>query len=376
MIFQNFIALHDRCSPAYVPACMKYLHDRENSLPMTWLDWFAKDPLASYAIFEHSPAVHHLGAQLGLPYLHLHLHEMLYGFVFYTAIYYLTGPVLRLTTKWYAKLTPSKRSGVATHVVSEVNAILMLVLAFPMFFLPELATPNQRIAELAKLSPVLPQEAIQVSIDSIVAYQPYGAFVVSIISGYFLFDVYVTMWWLKDNGLGFALHAVAALFTFMQGSRAYMLSFGAPFLWYEASTPFVNLHWLASNVPGLVSKKVETINGAILILVFFICRIVAGSLNGYQLFSYALRYPLPNVPSTIVYFSFFGYALLHSLNFFWFGKMVTVAYSVLFGSKTKKSSAGEANGAVNGKHRASSPVNQATKNTTAGSKTRIRSRKV
>lgn len=339
---------------------------------MTWLDWFAKDPLANYAIFEHSPAVHRLGAQLGLPYFHLHLHEILLGFVFYTSIYYLTGPVLRLTTQWYGKLNASKRSGVATHVVSEVNAILILALAFPMFFLPELAMPNQRIAELAKLGPVSAEEAVQVSIDSIVAYQPYGAFVVALISGYFLFDVYVTMWWLKDNGLGFALHAVAALFTFLQGSRPYMLNFGAPFLWYEASTPFVNLNWLSSNVPGLISKKVETINGAILILVFAVCRIYFGTINGYQLFIYALQYPLPNVPSTIVYFSFVGYVVLHLLNFYWFGLMLSVAFNVLFGSKNKEPSASKAEI----KPKESSPAVSSKTTATASSRTRTRSRKV
>lgn len=271
---------------------------------LSWLGSIEADPLAAYAVFENSETVHKLAWLSGLPYLPKHLHEILFFAFFYFVAYALTGPVLSSTTCWYKPLSRDIKVGLGVHVASELNALLGMFLSFPLFFSSKL--------------------------DSLVSYTPYAGFVAACLSGYFLFDTIMCIKDIEINGWGFAGHGIAALFTFVQGSRPFMHNYSAPFIWFEASTSFVNVHWLASKVPGLISKQTETINGALLIIVFALCRIIPGPINGFQLFRAALTTSLPGVPFWIVLTVLSCYSLLSLLNFWWFGKMLSVAYTVLF----------------------------------------------
>lgn len=271
---------------------------------LSWLGSIEADPLAPYAVFKDSEIIHKLAWLIGLPYLPQHLHEILFFALVHFVAYGLTGPVLSSTTRWYRPLSRDQKVGLGVHVSSELNALLGMFFSFPLFFCPKL--------------------------DSLVSYTPYAGFVAACMSGYFLFDTIMCIRDIKINGWGFAGHGIAAFFTFVQGSRPFMHNYSAPFIWFEASTTFVNIHWLASNIPGLISKQTETISGALLIIVFALCRIIPGPINGLQLFKVALTTDLPGVPFWVVLVILSCYSLLSLLNFWWFGKMLSVAYTVLF----------------------------------------------
>jgi len=271
-----------------------------------------KDPFERWAVFSEEPVAHWVALLTGCPGLPYHLHEMLAAAVLYIALYLAVGPVLR---GWapYARLAAPVRAAFAAHVVSEANALLLLALSYPLFGDENLQT--------------------------LVSWTPYSTFVCSCMAGYFIFDLYYTALWHKHNGWGFAIHAGTSLFVFLQAVRPFMHSYAAPYIWFEASTPFVNINWLATNVPGVVSKKWQTINGVLLIIVFTACRVVPGPINGYYLFREALFHPLENVPYWVVLVVFVCYISLTALNTFWFGKMLVVAFGVITGKSSLPSSA-------------------------------------
>lgn len=53
--------------------------------------------------------------------------------------------------------------------------------------------------------------------------------------------------------------------------------YGPIFLFFELSTPFLNLHWFATHLPaGFVPEIVQAINGVLLLSTFFGARILWG----------------------------------------------------------------------------------------------------
>lgn len=273
----------------------------------TYLASIEADPFADVWSLKDFPIVHTLGYWLGLPLLPAHAHEILFFAAVFSTIYVFAGILSPFITPRYAKLDAGTRAGFSNHVVSEVNAIALLVLSFPLFFSRGLTT--------------------------LTSYTPYAGLVDSVCIGYFLWDVFVSVRHVKSIGWGFVLHALAALFTFAQGMRPFMYNYAAAFIWFEASTPFVNVHWYAMNVPGFVSNRLQFYNGAALIIVFFLCRIIPGPINGYFLFREALFSRPKELPIWLVVVELTCYLSLVSLNFYWFGLMLKVAFETL----TKKS---------------------------------------
>lgn len=272
---------------------------------LAYIGSIERDPLAGLAVFEHNATVIEWSERFGLPLLPRHLHEIFIAFLVYALVYYLFGPIARRRSTWYAKLSPELQSGCAMHAMSEVNAMTLLVLNFPMLF--------------TRLLPTL------------TSYTEYTLLVDSFCNGYFLFDLYITIVHLRAVGAAFLFHALTALFVFMQGYRPFLMKYCAPFAYFEVSTLFVNVYWFGVHVPGLLSDAQQTLNGALLIVAFFCCRIVPGPINGYRLFREALFTDIENVPYWVVVGVFGCYTLLTSLNFWWFALMIKAAVGKLGG---------------------------------------------
>lgn len=258
----------------------------------------SEDPLANYHSLASNALVQKLASVTGLTVLPQHAHEIGFAFVFYCTVSALTPSIVQLVYPQYKNLSPKAQHGFDMHVVSQINAILVLMASFPLYWDPKLNT--------------------------LTSYTPYAGFVASLNLGYFMWDVWVTSYYFKYEGLSYVAHAATAFYVFSQSLRPFMFNFAAPFIWFEASTPFVNINWFAVHVPGLISNKTKLINGFLLMIVFFLFRIVAGPINGYRLFTEAFSRTLPNVPNSTLYGVLLCYFTLVGLNFVWFSKMIKI----------------------------------------------------
>lgn len=262
-----------------------------------------EDPLANWHSLATNQLVQQVASLSGLTGLPAHIHEIILFTGIYFAVHILShvlGPVI---VPQYRKLSPAKQHGFDAHVVSHVNAILLCAISFPLFFSPHLTTST--------------------------SYTPYAGFVVSAAAGYFVWDLVITVVYYKYNGFGFLAHAVTALYVFLQSLRPFMLNSAAVFLWFEASTPFVNINWFGTHVPGLVGPAVRNLNSLALLVVFFLCRIVSGPWNGYRYFSEVIANPPPSVPTVVVFGVMSSYAVMIALNYFWFYKMLMILFKMI-----------------------------------------------
>ncbi|KAK9474608.1 TLC domain-containing protein [Dipodascopsis tothii] len=260
---------------------------------------FWRDPL----YVQYPPAVEQkllpLCDALGLPTLALHFHEVVLAFVLYQTIFVLSPTFFR-GYKAYANLKPRTQLNFDIHVVSMVQCLLILALSFPAFWEPAL----QR--------------------DHIFAYSGYGGMVYAFAVGYFAWDSYVSIRYVKYFGVGFVVHGVGSLLVFTLSFKPFLMYYGPVFLLFEASTPFLNVHWFSTHLPaGTVPERLQLINGALLMASFFGIRIVWGfySVARLALDLWAVRERLAPVAPLAVLGSNLA---LDCLNVYWFSKMVAI----------------------------------------------------
>lgn len=261
------------------------------------------DPLASIPSLAEWGPVAKLGEITGLKALPPHASEIVFFATFYSAIYLLTPAISRLFYKDYHNLNDKARHGFDTHIVSSVNALVMCGLSLPLYGDKDLNTLD--------------------------GYTPYAGFVIASCVGYFLWDLFVTVKYFKYNGWGYLFHALAALYVFCEGLRPFMLNVAAPFIWFEASTPFVNINWFGTYVPGLISPTVRMVNGLVLLVVFFVFRIISGPYHGYFFVRDIVFYLPPGIPYSTAVGVLSSYFVLVGLNFVWFQKMLKIAKKTL-----------------------------------------------
>ncbi|CEP63867.1 Tda4p LALA0_S09e04280g [Lachancea lanzarotensis] len=138
----------------------------------------------------------------------------------------------------------------------------------------------QCVISLALTAPIL----LQPLNTSVATFQdPFNSMVAAVTCGYFLWDLYVCLKHYALFGPGFLGHAVASLYVFVVSLRPFCQSWIGKFLIFEASTPFVNINWYVSQLArssssssAVVPLWFNALNGAMLILTFFLVRIVWG----------------------------------------------------------------------------------------------------
>lgn len=245
-----------------------------------------------------------------------HWHEALGSAVFYFLVQ-LSSPLVCKACfgKNYTGLNMKTKLNFDIHVVSMVQCVVSIAALLPGW--NHLHVKN-RVSD---------------PYSSIYGYTAYNGFVSAITMGYFVWDLYVCLKHRKLFGLGFLLHAFAALYVFTCSLIPYCLPWMPAFLLFELSTPFVNINWFGSRLPaGTISDTVMAINGLLLIAIFFLVRIVWGfyaislvAIDMYQVAQHA-TYLLP--------ISILGLnILLDVLNVFWFSKMLAIANKKLRGSR-------------------------------------------
>ncbi|AOA65209.1 hypothetical protein PP7435_CHR4-0149 [Komagataella phaffii CBS 7435] len=245
-----------------------------------------------------------------------HIHEIVASFLVYQSLFTISRLFVKFAyPKFYNSLKPKTRIDFSIHIVSFVQSLLILILCIPLFKNPHLQQ------------------------DHVFASTPYGQMVVSVAVGYFIWDALTCLLYIKYFGVEFFLHGVVSALVFLVGlSPAPVIMYYAPiFLLFEVSTPFLNIRWLAIKFPTWISDTVKLINNIILILLFFLIRICWG---WYQVFRLANDFYGARGDPRLNWFNvgvILGSNLvLDLLNFYWFGKMLTVAINTLrkmFGAK-------------------------------------------
>ncbi len=246
-------------------------------------------------------------------YYEAHYHEILASALFYHVLY-LSSPVISkaLFGDNYRSLSRKGKKNFDIHIVSMVQCLISIAVIIPLY-------GNEYLAE-----------------DPIFHYLPYAGFVSAITIGYFIWDLYICLRYFKMFGVGFLIHAFASLFVFCQTLRPFCLAWVAGFLSFELSTPFVNVNWFVSKLPaGTVPFYIQAINGLLLMITFFIVRIIWGFYAIYKVSGqlYAVRDQLPLWLPLIIVGLNFG---LDALNVYWFKKMVAIAAKKFSGSSSQK----------------------------------------
>lgn len=61
--------------------------------------------------------------------------------------------------------------------------------------------------------------------------------------GYFLWDALISTYYVRWFGIGFVVHGILSLQIFLFSYHPFLQYYGPAFLLFEASTPFLNMHW-------------------------------------------------------------------------------------------------------------------------------------
>lgn len=162
---------------------------------------------------------------------------------------------------------------------------------------------------------------------------------VVISSGYFSYELATVVLRYEDEGAQFLVHALCCLFVYGYAVFFGTLHwFGAAFLMWELSTPFVHIRWWLS-ATGRGDSTLYVANGLTMMAVFFLCRNVWGTWCSY-LFFLATQRELDAPRGSFSPAGIWGYRVanvsLNALNWFWFSKMASRASRLLLGGKRGK----------------------------------------
>jgi len=160
--------------------------------------------------------------------------------------------------------------------------------------------------------------------------------VLSFSTGYFLWDTWESLITWEVSGIGFITHGVLCSFIYLISLYPFGHYWALAFLMFETSTPFINVHWLMTNVEPLKKWKITlSVNDILGGIAFFCFRIVYGTFMSYQFWMQSLA-TLPILSpflSICLYFILATNIALNSLNYFWFAKII---FFVISGRREEK----------------------------------------
>lgn len=164
-----------------------------------------------------SQAIQPLAARLGLTSFPMHVHEVLMATLFYTFLQTVVSPVLSralLPHIYNSSMGRARRANWDAHVVSLIQSILICVLA-----LWSIAVDDERRAMSGEpttdAATILPPDAGWRG--RVYGYSGGASLVQSMATGYFLWDLVLTLVYIDIFGLGLLAHAVSALAVYTLG---------------------------------------------------------------------------------------------------------------------------------------------------------------
>ncbi|KAF2721679.1 DUF887-domain-containing protein [Polychaeton citri CBS 116435] len=207
---------------------------------------------------------------VGLTALPLHIHEVIFAAGLYTVLQTVVSPALSkaICPGIYNKFDKRTVINWNVHVVSFFQSCIICGLAlYALIADPEVQDWRRPESWEKRLW----------------AYDGMIGFVQAMAYGYFIWDIYLCIRYIHIFGVGMLAHAMSAVSVFSFGFRPFVGYYAPVFLLYELSSPFLNIHWFCDKV-GLTGTIYQAINGTLLAIVFFSCRLVWGVWNSYHVF--------------------------------------------------------------------------------------------
>ncbi|XP_066268908.1 TLC domain-containing protein 4-B-like isoform X2 [Branchiostoma lanceolatum] len=99
------------------------------------------------------------------------------------------------------------------------------------------------------------------------------------------------------------------------------------YLYYEASSPFVHLRFLLSNL-GWKKTRLYTVNALLLMTVFFLCRVAIIPVYWRTVYLLYTDGSFPQIDAFVYYLMLYGRAFFDVLNVYWFSLMMKVFFEM------------------------------------------------
>lgn len=253
--------------------------------------------------------------KMTLPMLAEHVHVVILAAIFYHSIYFLSAYISPRVSASYRKLDRRTRTNWDIHSVSQIQSAVILSLSW------QVLTRDWALAE-----------------DKISGYSAFGGDVYACACGYFVWDILISLYWVRWYGWAFVFHGAMSLQVFGCCFRPFLMWYGPAFLAFEASTLFLNIHWWLDKI-DMTGSLLQTINGGILLLTFFLVRGVWGWYMAYDVFSNLWRHR-HQVSQTLSLMYLFSNMSLNLLNIYWFSQMTKALRKRMGGNKKNTASAG------------------------------------
>lgn len=187
-----------------------------------------------------------------IPYLRFHLRTLIASFIVCILLERISGYLFSwLYQDLYDKQTKKAKKDWQCHFVAFVHSVIVIVPSFYLYFYDPIGKYN------------------------IFNYHPLVGELHALSAGYFLWDSITSI---HLGSVSFTLHGVACLIMMLSSFQPFLMNFGPGFLLFELSTPFVNINWFMDRVPNWKTTGYYYANGILLVLTFFLARIVLGNL--------------------------------------------------------------------------------------------------
>ncbi|KAI5858739.1 TLC domain-containing protein [Tricharina praecox] len=230
--------------------------------------------------------------QTSLPSLPQHTHQVLGAFAVYHLIYQVISPILSrlILPSHYNKFPRRTQVNWDVHVVSFIQSAFICALA-----LWGMLTDGDRQVAAAAVGD-------EGALYRVFGYTVTGAAVQAYATGYFLWDLMISVYYVDIMGWGFVAHAVSALVVYALGFRPFVNYYAPIFILFELSSPFLNIHWFCDKL-NLTGSIYQLVNGFFLLGTFFCCRILWGTYNSVLVFRdifYVYAHPAVASPEALI----------------------------------------------------------------------------
>lgn len=221
---------------------------------------------------------------LQLPSLPFHIHEVLFAYVLYQTIESVISPIVSnaLFPNIYPKLNRRTRINWDVHVVSLVQSCLINALALWVMFKDEerydmKSSAVERIYGYTSASGLIQAFAT-------------GYFVWDLIVSTRNFNIFgIGIWFHAVSALSVFAFGFVCRFprfhdpTLMTSQRPFVNYYGPVFILYELSTPFLNVHWFCDKL-NMTGGTLQFYNGIMLLATFFGSRLCWGTYQSVRVF--------------------------------------------------------------------------------------------
>jgi hypothetical protein len=167
-------------------------------------------------------------------------------------IIYLASDWVFKNNSYYKKLDQWQKTNCSLHFVSFVVTTWIPILLFP----------TRNAEEFIK--------------DRLFGTSHFNCIINAIACGYFLWDIFTSIYFAKYQGSLFIIHGFASFIPILISFQPFAQGYGPYILAFEGSTPFVNIHWFCDKL-GLTGSTFQAINGLLLMISFFFFRIWMGT---------------------------------------------------------------------------------------------------